>query len=125
MWRREWIFDSKFEAPTSNGGGRAGVLVGLRNARTCVLQGLEGEGLQTRVYACPQMGLCGLWSEPEGVLGCLTSYPHLGHVPVTKRSARNLPAASEYSCCISCCTSCPRDCSDLREEAGRQGGLHS
>ena len=33
-----------------------------------------------------------------GWRGGLTSKPHLGQVPITKRSARNLPAASLYSC---------------------------
>ncbi len=28
--------------------------------------------------------------------------PHLGHVPPTKRSARNVPAATEYSCSMAC-----------------------
>jgi len=37
----------------------------------------------------------------------LTSNWHLGQVPVTKRSARNLPAASLYSCSMVCSTSCP------------------
>lgn len=36
-----------------------------------------------------------------------TSYWHLGQVPVTNRSARNLPAASLYSCSMVCSTSCP------------------
>jgi len=31
----------------------------------------------------------------------------LGQVPVTKRSARNFPAASLYSCSMVCSTSCP------------------
>lgn len=69
------------------------------------------QSMQDKISTC---ALCDSsapsWSSGQYMSGeqCKhTSYWHLGQVPVTNRSARNLPAASLYSCSMVCSTSCP------------------